>query len=162
MLPGSKRSHPLNEAASRYTIPLGDLVGLKHSGVHLVTLKSGDTSSVDHFHHHTEEWIYILDGQGVACIDGNDIPVEKGTFLGFVRSTRGPSHNMKNTSASDLLYLCGGERRDFDVCVYPKINKIMVNEGGDDGFDGFRRKTFVNTEHMLILHEEAGYGSKRK
>jgi uncharacterized cupin superfamily protein len=65
------RPHALDASRVRHTRSLGDAVGFTAIGIHLVRLEKDATSSVRHFHHQDEEWVYILSGRGVAEIDAD-------------------------------------------------------------------------------------------
>ena len=127
-LPEEHRPHPLNPAFVRHTRSLGDAAGLSTIGVHLVRLTRGDTSSVFHFHHQDEEWVYILSGSGVAEIGDEKHEVGPGDFMGFVAGS--PPHNLYNPNAEELVYLVGGNRLPFDVCDYPKVGKRRYRING--------------------------------
>jgi uncharacterized cupin superfamily protein len=116
-----ERPHPLDPTLVRHTRSLGDAVGLSKIGIHLVRLKEGATSSVHHFHHQDEEWVYILAGRGIAEIGDEKHEVEAGDFMGFVAGSA--AHCLHNAGAEDLVYLVGGNRLPFDVCDYPRIGK---------------------------------------
>ena len=122
------RPHPLDPKLVRHTRSLGDAVGLSTIGVHLVRLKHGDTSSVLHFHHQDEEWVYILSGRGVAEIGDEKLEVAAGDFMGFVAGSL--PHNLHNPNTEDLVYLVGGNRLPFDVCDYPRIGKRRYRING--------------------------------
>ncbi|MGE5525490.1 MAG: cupin domain-containing protein [Rhodospirillaceae bacterium] len=128
----TKFVHPLNKAAVRHTRSLGDATGLVSLGVHLVRVKSGDQTTEYHYHHHDEEWIYILRGKGAARIDGKEYEVEAGDLLGFVAHS--VPHGMRNTGIEDLVYLVGGNRRPFDVCDYPDQRKRRYRTNGKSYF----------------------------
>ena len=127
-LPEVHRPHPLNPDFVRHTRSLGDAAGLSTIGIHLVRLERGDTSSVFHFHHQDEEWIYILSGRGVAEIGDEKHEVGAGDFMGFVAGSK--PHNLYNPNAEELVYLVGGNRLPFDVCDYPKVGKRRYRING--------------------------------
>lgn len=127
-LPEERRAHALNAAFVRHTRSLGDAAGLSSIGVHLVRLEQGDTSSVFHFHHQDEEWIYILSGRGTTEIGDEKHEVGPGDFMGFVAGS--PPHALHNPHAEDLVYLVGGNRLPFDVCDYPRIGKRRYRING--------------------------------
>ena len=127
-LPEERRPHPLDAALVRHTRSLGDAAGLSTIGVHLVRLTQGDTSSVLHFHHQDEEWVYVLSGRGTANIGEVQHEVSPGDFMGFVAGSQ--PHNLHNPHAEDLVYLVGGNRLPFDVCDYPKIGKRRYRVNG--------------------------------
>jgi uncharacterized cupin superfamily protein len=123
-----ERPHPLDAAVVRHTRSLGDAVGLATIGIHLVRLKAGATSSVHHFHHQDEEWVYILSGQGVTELGDEKHEVGAGDFMGFVAGS--VPHSLHNPNAEDLVYLVGGNRLPFDVCDYPRIGKRRYRING--------------------------------
>ena len=127
-MPEEARVHALDSSSVRHTRALGDAVGLATIGVHLVRLEPGNTSSVHHFHHHDEEWIYVLSGRGTAEIGDEKFEVGPGDFMGFVAGSL--PHSLTNSSAEDLVYLVGGNRLPFDVCDYPRIRKRRYRVNG--------------------------------
>ena len=134
-LPEQRRAHQLNPAFVRHTRSLGDAAGLTTIGVHLVRLEQGDTSSVLHFHHQDEEWIYILSGKGTARIGDEEHEVSPGDFMGFPAGSA--PHNLYNPHAEDLVYLVGGNRWPFDVCDYPQIGKRRYRINGKNAYVDF-------------------------
>lgn len=124
--------HPLNAQAIRWTRSLGDACGLTSLGVHLVRVKPGDETTEFHFHHHDEEWIYILSGHGKAQIGDEEHDIGAGDFMGFVAGSA--PHGMRNTGDHDLVYLVGGNRLPFDVCDYPKLKKRRYRTNGKSYF----------------------------
>lgn len=40
-------------------------------------------------------------------------------------------HCMKNPFEIDLVYLMGGERRNFDICDYPRLKKRLFRVKGE-------------------------------
>ncbi|MDA1299847.1 MAG: cupin domain-containing protein [Proteobacteria bacterium] len=134
------RQHQFNPRAIRQTRSLGDIVGLKHMGLHLVRLEPGYESTQFHFHHQDEEFLYILSGRGIADIGDDEFEVGPGDFMGFTAG--GLPHALRNPHQEDLTYLMGGTRNTIDVCDYPRIRRRMYR------IDGTR--TYVDTED---LHE---------
>ncbi|MGZ8269137.1 MAG: cupin domain-containing protein [Burkholderiales bacterium] len=126
------RPHPLDPAHVRHTRSLGDATGLSTIGVHLVRLNEGGTSSVFHFHHQDEEWVYILSGRGIAEIGEEKHEVSAGDFMGFIAGSQ--PHNLHNPNAEDLVYLVGGNRWAFDVCDYPRMGKRRYRINGKSVF----------------------------
>ena len=142
----TRRPHPLDSSIVRYTRSLGDAAGLETIGVHLVRLEPGQTSSVLHFHHQDEEWVYILAGRGIANIGDEQHEVGPGDFMGFVAGSK--PHNLHNPGAADLVYLVGGNRWPFDVCDYPKIGKRRYRING--------RNAYVDAETLEKAGEKLG------
>jgi len=131
-MPEEERVHALDPASVRHTRSLGDAVGLATIGVHLVRLKPGKTSSVHHFHHHDEEWIYVLSGRGVAEIGDEKFEVGPADFMGFVAGSL--PHSLTNLNSEDLVYLVGGNRLPFDACDYPRIRMRRYRMNGTNEY----------------------------
>jgi uncharacterized cupin superfamily protein len=119
--------HPLNPKAIRHTRSLGDAVGLQRLGIHLVRIAPGDETTQFHFHHHEEEFIYILSGRGIAELGDSNVEVGPGDFMGFTAPS--VPHSLCNPFDIELVYLMGGERQEFDVCDYPHLQKRLIRMG---------------------------------
>ncbi len=120
--------HRLNVQAVRNTKSLSDLLGMTHLGIHLVRVEPGKETTEFHFHHQEEEFMYIISGRGIAEIGDEKVEVRPGDFLGF--SAPSLPHTMTNPFDEDLVYLMGGERRNFDICDYPRLKKRLFRVEG--------------------------------
>jgi uncharacterized cupin superfamily protein len=96
-------SHPWNPHSQMHGTQLARSVGLKRTGVNFIRVPAGRESYVYHSHQHEEE------------------------FIGFPAPS--VAHLMKNPGPGDLVYLSGGENREFDVAEFPKLGKRMVRTG---------------------------------
>lgn len=123
----STHSHPWNPNSEISGAQLGRMAGLKRTGVSLARIEPGKESFAYHSHEREEEWLYILSGSGTAEIDGKEYPVGPGDFMGF--PTPSVAHHLRNTGSEPLVYLMGGESRDFEVATFPKLGKKMVRTG---------------------------------
>jgi uncharacterized cupin superfamily protein len=112
------RVHRLNARAIRNGKSLGDAVGMKDVGIHLVRIKPGHHTTEYHTHYCDEEFVFILSGQGIAEIGNRTVAVGAGDFMGFIAGSL--PHTMSNRSQQDLVYLMGGTRKRFDVAEYPR------------------------------------------
>ncbi len=137
-----KVQHPLNPNSEVYIRSMSEVVGMERVGVHLARVPAGKESLEYHTHHYEEEFLYILSGRGIADIDGQEIEVGPGDFLGFKVPSVG--HNLRNPYDEDLIYMMGGERREFEVADFPRLKKRLirdrekawiVHEGDVDVFD---------------------------
>lgn len=120
--------HQFNDKAVRHSRSLGDESGLSTLGVHLVRLEEGNESTQFHSHQCDEEFIYILSGEGIAEIGDQEYKIAAGDFMGFCKNSL--AHNMRNPNKEDLVYLMGGNRNEFDICDYPRINRRMFRCSG--------------------------------
>jgi uncharacterized cupin superfamily protein len=119
--------HPWNERSELSGTALGPLAGLERTGVTLARLPPGKESFVYHRHHTEEEWIYILEGRGIAEIGAEEHEVGPGDFMGFAAPS--VAHHLRNPFDRDLVYLMGGERRRTEIADYPRLGKRMVRDG---------------------------------
>jgi uncharacterized cupin superfamily protein len=117
-------SHPWNPNSLVRGVTLSRLAGLERTGVSFVRIPPGKESFVYHSHQFEEEWIYVLSGRGIAEIDGAEHEVGPGDFMGF--PTPSVAHHMRNPFDAELVYLMGGENREFEVADYPKLGRRMV------------------------------------
>ena len=120
-------SHPWNANSQMQGTQLARSVGLKRTGVNFIRVPPGKESYVYHSHQHEEEWIYVLSGRAIALLDEVDYEVNAGDFIGFPAPS--VAHLMRNPGPDDLVYLSGGENREFDVADFPKLGKRMVRSG---------------------------------
>jgi uncharacterized cupin superfamily protein len=120
-------SHPWNPQSLMRGTQLGRSVGLKRTGVNFMRVPAGRESYVYHSHHYEEEWMFVLSGAGVALIDGQEFEIAAGDFIGF--PTPSVAHLLRNTGTEDLVYLAGGENREFEVAEFPTLGKRMVRMG---------------------------------
>ena len=100
-------SHPWNPRSELTGYQMAKATGLKRTGVNLARIAPGKESFVYHSHWREEEWIYILEGRGVARIDDVDYEVGPGDFMAF--PTPGVAHHLRNPFERELVYLMGGE-----------------------------------------------------
>ena len=137
-LPERKHVHQFNENGVRMTRSLGDILGLTTLGLHLVRLEPGRDSTQFHTHHRDEEFVYILEGRGIAEIGDTTTEVSAGDVMAFGQQSL--PHAMHNPFDEDLLYLMGGTRPDFDICDYPHLNRRMFRVDGV--------KTFTDMDNL--------------
>ncbi len=124
---GQEFAHPWNPQSQMIGTPLARSVGLKRTGVNFMRVPAGKESFVYHSHQYEEEWMYVLSGSATALIDGQEFAVGAGDFIGFPAPS--VAHLLKNTGAEDLVYLAGGENREFEVADFPTLGKRMVRMG---------------------------------
>ena len=117
--------HPLNDKPSDlYIHPLSEGTGLTRQIVSMARLPPGSESFLQHAHTFQEEFVFILQGRGLAVMGDEEFPVEAGDFIGY--PTDGVAHQLRNNSDEDLVYLMGGERTPFELARFPTVNKVGV------------------------------------
>ena len=127
-LEGVRRVHNLNPAAIRTDKSLGDEVGLKNIGIHLISIAPGDKSTEFHMHRYEEEAIYVLSGRGTEVIGDTKQRVGPGDFIGFPAA--GVAHETINDGTEPLVCLVIGQRLAQDVVDYPRKGKRLYRNSG--------------------------------
>ena len=97
---GIRRVHNLNPEAIRIDKSLGDEVGLKNIGIHLITIAPGDKSTEFHTHRYEEEAIYVLSGRGTEVIGDQTYKIAAGDFIGFTGASA--AHETINNGTEPL------------------------------------------------------------
>ena len=128
-LPGAHKIHFLNPNAERINKSLGDAVGLKNLGVHLITVPPGKRSTEFHVHYYEEECIYVLSGRGTATLGEATHRIGPGDFIGC--PTNGVAHDMINDGTEPLVCLVMGQRLAQDIADYPRLGKRLYRHSGN-------------------------------
>jgi len=82
-----------------FRVVLGD----KHSQAAQMTLAAGEIEGgPDNRHRGSDQWLYVVSGQGAALIEGERVELREGTLV-LIR--RGDAHEIRNTSGSPLQTL---------------------------------------------------------
>jgi uncharacterized cupin superfamily protein len=125
---GVRRIHNLNPSAVRVNKSLGDEVGLKNIGVHLMTIAPGVKSTEFHAHKYEDEAIYVLSGQGAEVIGDESYKIGPGDFIGLPAG--GPAHETINDGTEPLVCLVIGQRLAQEVVDYPRVGKRLYRNSG--------------------------------
>ncbi len=120
-MPGTDKSHFLNQDAQRNNKSLGDLTGITGFGFHLIEVPPGKESTEFHVHHFEDECCYVLSGVGQVLIGNTKHDIAAGDFIGYRK--KGEPHTMINTSNEKLVCIVVGERLAHDVGDYPNKKK---------------------------------------
>ena len=102
---------------------LGRATGAKGIGCSLYEVPPGKTAFPNHYHCANEESVYILEGTGSLRIGADHVEVGPGDYATF---PVGPaySHQLLNTGAGPLRYLCFSTMLGTEVVGYPDSGKI--------------------------------------
>ena len=107
--------------AGRSRRRLGDAFGLKNYGVNLARLEPGAWSSMRHWHHVQDEFVYVLEGEVVLVTDAGEQVLRPGMVAGFPAGSR-DGHCLINRSTRPAVYLEVGDRLPGDGVDYPDID----------------------------------------
>ncbi|MCZ6617447.1 MAG: cupin domain-containing protein [Gammaproteobacteria bacterium] len=122
-------SHPWNDKSLFRSTQLSRSLGMERSIVVHVAIPPAKESFVPHTHEREEEWVYILSGSGTAEINGKQVAVSAGDFLGF--PTPSVAHHLRNTGDTELVYLMGGECLYAEASNFPTLNKRKIRFGDE-------------------------------
>ena len=108
---------------------IGKAAGLLRIGLHVERVAPGQRTSWPHAEGDEEEFVYVLEGEIDAWIDGELHPMKKGDLAAFPCGT-GISHSFLNNGDADALLLVGGERGKSDGRIFyplhPERRKQMA------------------------------------
>ena len=96
---------------------LGRAAGLVRLGVNVVRLAPGERSSWPHAEEKEEEFVYVLEGEVDAWIDGDLHRMKPGDFAAFPAGT-GVCHTFLNNGARDARLLVGGDADRADNRIH--------------------------------------------
>jgi uncharacterized cupin superfamily protein len=109
---------------------LGDAAGLTQFGVNLLRLPPGQWTSQRHWHTAEDEFVWVIEGEGVLVTDAGEEVLRPGDCAGFPAGAPN-GHHIQNRSDCELVLLEVGSRcPDEDGCDYPDID-LIVGEGAN-------------------------------
>jgi len=114
----------------RHKQKLGNSVGLTQFGVNLTRLKPGAASALRHWHHHEDEFIYMLEGELVLVENGGETVLRPGDAAGF-KAGVDDGHCLINRSTEDALYLEVGTRAASERVDYPDVDCVLERHGAN-------------------------------
>ena len=98
--------------------PFGRRLGLSRLGVNLETIPPGCRSAEPHAHERDEEFVYVIEGNPDAWIDGELHGLRPGDGIAFPAGT-GIAHCFLNNTDGAVRLLIIGERHPEDRVAYP-------------------------------------------
>ena len=100
---------------------IGKAAGLVRIGINLQRLPPGTRSSWPHAEENEEEFVYVIDGEVDAWIDGNIHRMVAGDIAAFPAGT-GISHCFINNTDREVLLLVGGDAPRPGSRIYYPLN----------------------------------------
>jgi uncharacterized cupin superfamily protein len=119
--PEKGHQYPNSDENTGYRRSIGKAAGLLKIGINLERLPPGQRSSWPHAEEKEEEFVYVLEGEVDAWIDGDLHAMRPGDLAAFPAGT-GICHCFINNSAHDALLLVGGEASKADNRIYYPLN----------------------------------------
>jgi uncharacterized protein YhfF/uncharacterized cupin superfamily protein len=119
MLPEADGTYEGSTERHGFKRAIGKAAGMERIGLNLVRVPPGRRTSYPHAEGDEEEFVYVLDGEIDAWIDGRLHRMRAGDLAGFPAGT-GISHSFLNNGTRDALLLVGGEAsKDGNRLYYP-------------------------------------------
>jgi uncharacterized cupin superfamily protein len=113
--------YPGSDEVCSHGRPIGKAAGLLRIGLHLERLPPGHRLSYPHAEEKEEEFVYVIEGEVDAWIDGQLHPMRAGDLAAFPAGT-GICHTFINNSDKEALLLGGGERTKSDNRIFYPLN----------------------------------------
>lgn len=116
--------------AGRRRWKLGDAAGLTQFGVNLLRLPPGQWSSQRHWHLAEDEFVMVLEGEGVLVTNDGEEVLRAGDCAGF-KAGEPNGHHIQNRSDRELVLLEIGTRAPpgEDAGTYPDIDLVLPKGG---------------------------------
>jgi len=126
-VPERHHRYPNSNENTGHTRGIGAAAGLRKIGVNLVRLLPGERSSWPHAEEKEEEFVYVLEGNVDAWIDGTTHPMKPGDLAAFPSAT-GISHCFINNTRRKVLLMVGGEASRPDNRIYYPLHPQRRND----------------------------------
>jgi uncharacterized cupin superfamily protein len=120
-VPERVHQYPHSEESHGPSRPIGRAAGLLRIGLNLHRLPPGTRSSYPHAEEDEEEFVYVLEGEVLAWIDGEVYPMRPGDLAAFPAGT-GISHTFINQGPGEVVLLVGGEQAKSDSRICYPLN----------------------------------------
>jgi len=120
-VPEKPGQYPNSEEITGYGRAIGKAAGLLKIGLHLDRLEPGHRTSYPHAEEKEEEFVFVLDGEVDAWVDGHLHRMKAGDLAAFPAGT-GLCHTFINNSDRTAKLLVGGERARSDNRIYYPLN----------------------------------------
>jgi len=120
-VPEQPGKYPGSDEVLSYGRPIGKAAGLLDIGLHLERLEPGHRLSYPHAEEKEEEFVYVIDGEVDAWVDGELHRMTARDLAAFPSGT-GICHTFINNSDRTATLLAGGERTKSSNRIYYPLN----------------------------------------
>ncbi len=130
-IPEQDEPYPGDDERMAFGRAIGKAAGLQKLGLHLVRVPPGRRTSYPHAEGDEEEFVYVLDGEIDAWIDGTLHRMRAGDLAGFPSGT-GIAHAFLNNGNREALLLVGGERSTPGHRIYYPLHPGREQDLGEE------------------------------
>jgi uncharacterized cupin superfamily protein len=116
-VPETTHCYPKSDEPMAPSRAIGRVAGLLRIGLHIVRVPPGHRTSWPHCEEKEEEFVFVLEGEIDAWIDGQLHRMKAGDLAAFPAGT-GIAHTFLNDGEADALLLVGGEREKKHSRIY--------------------------------------------
>ncbi len=120
-VPEEPGKYPQSEEDLSYGRAIGKAAGLLRLGVHIERLPPGHRTSYPHAEQNEEEFVYVLEGEVNAWVDGTLHPMRAGDLAAFPAGT-GICHTILNDGDAEAVLLVCGEASQRQNKIYYPLN----------------------------------------
>jgi uncharacterized cupin superfamily protein len=123
----------------RSSLRLGEAGGLTQFGVNLVQLEPGAMSSLRHWHHNEDEFVYIVEGECILVQDAGETPMRPGDCAAFPAGNT-DGHHFLNRTSKVAKFLVVGTKAPSETAVYSDVDMMVHMTPGLNGKAHFIHK----------------------
>ncbi len=155
-LPESTHVYPQSAEPMGPVRRLGKVAGLLRIGVNLQRLPPGTRSSWPHAEENEEEFVYVIEGEVDAWINGRLHRMVSGDLAAFPAGT-GISHCFINNTGREALLLVGGEAsKPGSRIVYPLSPSRRADMKASDWWQDVPQQAFGPHDGLPDLLRDRG------
>jgi uncharacterized cupin superfamily protein len=125
--------------AGRSSLRLGEAGGLTQYGVNLVLLEPGAMSSLRHWHHNEDEFVWVVDGECTLVQDEGETVMHAGDCAAFPAGDQN-GHHFLNRSDTVAKFLVIGTKAPQETAVYSDVDMMVHLTPGPTGKAHFTHK----------------------
>lgn len=122
----------------RSSLRLGEAGGLTQFGVNLVMLEPGAMSSLRHWHHKEDEFVWIVEGECTLVQDEGETVMRPGDCAAFPAGSPN-GHHFLNRTDKVAKFMVVGTKASSETAVYSDVD-LMVHVGPEKGRAEFTYK----------------------
>jgi uncharacterized cupin superfamily protein len=124
---GAVEAQQVQGSMPRREAKLGLAGGLKAFGANVVTLQPGEQSSDRHWHTHSDEFLYVLEGAPTVVEEDSAIELSPGDCCCWPAGVPN-GHTVLNRSDAPVIYLVVGSKPGVDTVRYPDSNRTLHHQ----------------------------------
>ena len=117
----------------RFRKRLGNEGGLTKFGVNVCRIEPGSGSSIRHWHHNEDEFVFMLSGEAVLIENEGETVLKPGDAAAFKAGVAN-GHCLVNRGTIDAVFLEVGTRADTDIAEYPDVDLKAVKDASGSYF----------------------------